>query len=535
MTYIYNLYSVSFGKDDAAADANQGFLSKVFYKTSFYNRIKNGQRLLITGRKGTGKSATCIALKNVLESEGKRIILVTPRLLSVPKMQQFQNTAMNQDEKFEYCWKYVFLVKISLEIFNIIDDIQANKSSVLNSREKQQLREVRTFLSENKEIDKTVPEKLISKLNIFSKFSAKLFGVEAGVETRKIADNHDLSDLLDKFESSILILLEKLPNTNITILVDEVDDIWDSSNESKYLIIGLLNAIRKINSSLSSKASILAFLRSDIWDELSFASKDKLRSEEERISWVENDLKRLIAMRGKISANIIGFEPEQEVNKVWGILFESQVNGVDSFKYIVDRTLKRPREVIQFCNLALSIAQDKQHSRITQEDILEAESTYSAWKIDDLINEYKVQYPFLKDLLAIFQGFESSFTKKQFEIRYEQARPLLVKRFAKLSELDSNVIVQILFTIGFLGGRIQEKDVYIYDGQERYKIVLPNIENLEILVVHPAFHRGLGFGGYKLKIENTTINFNQNSTGDILIQGNINIGTRSGVYLDENN
>jgi hypothetical protein len=101
--------------------------------------------------------------------------------------------------------------------------------------------------------------------------------------------------------------------------------------------------------------------------------------------------------------------------------------------------------------------------------------------------------------------------------------------------LDSNVIVQILFTIGFLGGRIQEKDVYIYDGQERYKIVLPNIENLEILVVHPAFHRGLGFGGYKLKIENTTINFNQNSTGDILIQGNINIGTRSGVYLDENN
>ncbi|MBW4509965.1 MAG: hypothetical protein KME64_26145 [Scytonematopsis contorta HA4267-MV1] len=534
MTYtLSNLYSVSFGKDDAAADANQGFLSKVFYKTSFYNRIKNGQRLLITGRKGTGKSATCIALKNVLEGEGKRTILVTPKLLSVPKMQQFQNTAMNQDEKFEYCWKYVFLVKISLEIFNVID-IQELKSSVLNSHEKQQLREVRTFLSENKEIDKTVPEKLISKLNIFSKFSAKLFGVEAGVETRKIVDNHDLSDLLDKFESSILKILEKLPNTSITILVDEVDDIWDSSNESTYLIIGLLNAIRKINSSLSSKATILAFLRSDIWDELSFASKDKLRSEEERISWVENDLKRLIGMRGKISANIIGFEPEEEVNKVWETLFDAKVNEEDSFKYIVDRTLKRPREVIQFCNLALSIAQDKQHSRITQEDILEAESTYSGWKIDDLINEYKVQYPFLKDLLAIFQGFESSFSKQQFDIRYEQAKPLLIKRFPKLSELDSNVIVQILFTIGFFGGRIQEKNVYIYDGQERYKIVLPNIENLEILVVHPAFHRGLGVGKYKLKIENKTININQISTGDILIQGNINIGTRSGVYLDEN-
>ena len=69
------LYGVSFGKDDAAMDAKQGFLDKVFLKTSFYHRVRTGQKFLVTGRKGSGKTAICLSLKNALEAEGKLLFL----------------------------------------------------------------------------------------------------------------------------------------------------------------------------------------------------------------------------------------------------------------------------------------------------------------------------------------------------------------------------------------------------------------------------------------------------------------------------
>ena len=104
-----DLCNVSFGKDDAAIEARQGFLGKVFLKTSFYHRVRNRQKFLVTGRKGSGKSAICFSIKDALEAEGRNTIFITTRLLSVPKMQQIKGTAINDQERFESSWRYVFL------------------------------------------------------------------------------------------------------------------------------------------------------------------------------------------------------------------------------------------------------------------------------------------------------------------------------------------------------------------------------------------------------------------------------------------
>ena len=509
------LYGVSFGKDDAAIEAKQGFLDKVFLKTSFYHRVRTGQKFLVTGRKGTGKSAICLSLKNALEKEGKTTIFVTSRLLSVPKMQQIKVTAINAQERFESSWRYVFLVKIALELFKNINSIDYGKLD-LDSYEKKQLREIRIFLSRNNEIDKTVLQKVISLFNIFSKFSAKLpGGVEAGFETRQAEANHDLSDMLDKLEEAVSVILKKLQDFSISILVDELDDIWDSTEESKPLIIGLLNAIRKLNSSFNPNVVILVFLRSDIWDGLSFSDKDKFRSANERISWSDNELKLLIATRGRILAKLVDFELN-EVNQVWERLFDSSVDGNDSFKYIVDRTLKRPREVIQFCNLALSIAQDDNNEKISTRNIKVAEARYSTWKLDDLVNEFQVQYPFLSDLLNVFQGFEHTFSKKDIDVRYSGAQEAIIKKFPELSFLDLDSFLQLLFAIGFIGVRVNGNNIYLHDDPDQPRIILANLKNVEALVIHPAFHLALGLGQYVI---GGIINIEQ--SGNIY---NVNIG-----------
>lgn len=47
MTTAVNLEKLNFGSDDAERDAKDGFLSKVFLKTSLYSRVSNGKRELV--------------------------------------------------------------------------------------------------------------------------------------------------------------------------------------------------------------------------------------------------------------------------------------------------------------------------------------------------------------------------------------------------------------------------------------------------------------------------------------------------------
>ena len=87
----------------------------------------------------------------------------------------------------------MFLVKISIELLRNLD-LKDYEFLDLESHEKKQLREIRSFLARNNEIDKSLWRKMASFFNLFSKFSAKLpGGVEAGVETRQIETIYDLS------------------------------------------------------------------------------------------------------------------------------------------------------------------------------------------------------------------------------------------------------------------------------------------------------------------------------------------------------
>jgi Cdc6-like AAA superfamily ATPase len=525
MSQLFKLSDVSFGQDDATIEARQGFLGKVFLKTSFYNRVKSGQKFLVTGRKGSGKSAICFYLIDALNSERVNTIFANSRLLSRPKMQQLKDTAINEQEKFESVWRYALLVKAAIKLLEIVDSDEDIFFS--DSQERQQLKEIKLFLAQNNEIGKDLWQKMSSFFNIFSKFSAKLpGGVEAGLETRQIETIRDLSNMLDKFEHCISCLVNKSQLFKTTILIDEIDDIWDHSEDSKSLIIGLLNAVNKLNAALNPSVVILVFLRSDIWDSLGFASKDKYRSVDERISWSDVDLKQLIVNRGRFTANLLN--DSRSNDDIIDILFDKKVKDHFSLDYIIDRTLKRPREVIQFCNLALSVAQDNGHSRITERDILAAESRYSVWKLDDLLNEFSVQYPFLRDALNIFDGFRSFFTKSEIASKFEDSKRFLASQFPKISDLDLNSFLQILFSIGFIGAKIGGKDLYLHDEPDRPRIVLANLENLDMIIVHPAFHSALGLSRYTF--EGTSItqvnqgitNYNIQIGGSVA--GNINTG-----------
>lgn len=516
MVTSVDLQKLKFGSGDAERDSKNGFLSKVFLKTSFYNRLREGERELVVGRKGSGKSALCLALKGALESEGRSVMLVTPKSLSVPKIQQLKVNSISKEESYVLSWKYVLLVKIAFELIELVEKLNLE----MEVHNKSLLKEIRNFLFENGEIKKGFWKRFIEAFNVFKKISAKVGIFEVGFESSSQQSQIDAANLLESFEGRLGSLLMRLDHIDITVLLDRIDEVWSPVEESELMVIGLINAIHDLNSTLQNTRIVL-FLRSDIYDILKFNDADKLRDLEERITWSAEDLKQLIVTRGKISSG----SSVTDVDSLWKLFFDEEVNGDNSFSYILNRTLKRPRELIQFCNLSLTLAQNKGQNKITKSVILEAEGQYSNWKLNDLASEFLVQYPFLRDLLALFQGFQPDFKRDEFNERYEAAQKRLSKQYPELYSLSTNSMLQVLFRIGFLGAKIDRNSIYFYDDP---MLILPQCE---LIVVHPAFHLALGIRDYTISIGDIT----QVIKGDhnvINIAGDVQIGGQIGqVYV----
>ena len=474
----FDISNLFFGSDDAEFDEKNGFLRQVFLKTSIYNRVIKSQRELVIGRKGAGKSAICIMLKNALNNENINTLIITPKFLSPAKIEQSKNTSIDQDELFLMLWKYTLLVSVGRKIYDDSENLKAKSKKHIRSA----LQMIRSFLVENDEIEKTFLEKISGKTNIFSKFTVKAFGIEGSAETRQLQAQKDFSTELEKFESNLEKVIKELRFANFVVLIDKVDDIWNQTKDSEFMIVGLIKAVHELNILLKGVHFIL-FLRSDIYDAIfKFNDSDKLHSVEERITWTREDLKHLVSTRGKISLNL----DLTSVDGIWNTIFEKQIGNTSSFDYMIDKTLFRPRDIIQYCNEALSNAQNNNHRRIEADDIFSAEKQYSFWKLKDLVSECAVQYPFLEDLLKIFQGFKDNFTFQEFET-IVKASPSKGFINSETNKMTIENLLQLLFDTGFIGVELKGKSVYSYD--DRFLIV----SKLNNFVVHPAFHSALGY------------------------------------------
>lgn len=502
MQSSFDIHKLTFGSDDAELEEKRGFLNKVFLKTSIYHRAKEGQRELMIGRKGSGKSAICLMLKKAFESESTTTILATPKSLSQPKIRQLKSSSINQDESYILGWKYALLTMIGLEIVKIVE---VNQTLNLNKKGKQQLKRVKKFLAENGEIEKSFSQKLAGGANILSKISVKAFGVEGFAETRQLQAEKDAATELENFQSILNTLLIETPNLKIVVLIDKADEVWNQTQESELMIVGLIRAVHDLNSELQNTHFIL-FLRSDIYDILKFNDADKLHSMEERLDWQYDDLKHLISTRGKVSAKLAESHPDQ----IWQRLFDAKVNGIDSFDYIIQRTLKRPRELIQFCNSALAKAQDNKHSQITAQDILDAEKQYSNWKLKDISSEFAIQYPYLEDVLGLFQGFKAGFTYSEFDARYKETKVRLA--YPELETISTDKILQILYIVGFLGASTQNQTIFVYDDP------LLLLAKQNCIVIHPAYYLAMGLSQPTAFpcADNTSTKIEINVSGDII-------------------
>jgi hypothetical protein len=150
------------------------------------------------------------------------------------------------------------------------------------------------------------------------------------------------------------------------------------------MVTGLLLASKDIAAKFAGVRCVV-LLRTDIYDMLLFQDRDKFRGDEFRIDWNESDLLDLALIRARVSMGV-----SLEADELWGMIFPASIEGTPIQKYLVGRTLMRPREMIQLCNSCRDTAEKNGNSRIEESDVIEAVAQYSNWKLQDLMSEYRV-------------------------------------------------------------------------------------------------------------------------------------------------
>jgi len=146
----------------------------------------------------------------------------------------------------------------------------------------------------------------------------------------------------------------------------------------------------------------------------------------------------------------------------------------------------RPRDLIQLCNLCTDLARRENSSSVLEKHILQALDVYSSWKLNDLIGEYRVNYPFLNDLLLLFTNMSFVLPRKRLEEMYGRMQDVLKGRYPDYtSVLGTDAILNILYGVGFLGVQRKHETLYYYKVPGTVEV------SDNVFVIHPAFRNAL--------------------------------------------
>ncbi|MFI6944121.1 P-loop ATPase, Sll1717 family [Streptomyces sp. NPDC050418] len=454
-----------FGHDEAEQDMANGLLRAGFLQTAAYNAAVSGRKMLIIGRKGSGKSAICMHLAEQGAgagaagggSAGWASVLITPDDAAGDEIRQFELQGLTGDTAKSVIWRYVFALHAARHLVEHARDAHGEKPN--------SVKQLRKFLRDNGELPSgrlaDLAEQGRRRMQTTG-LQLGAFGVQIGVD-RTLAEPSEgtrAGRQLEILEEAVARAFDELrcaaTHPPLLLLVDQLEKVWSAQADANSMVIGLLLAAKEAAVKYPGAVRALVFLRSDIYDSLTFGEGDKFRSYELRIDWPETLLRRLALSRAQASLQS-GLSEDQ----LWHQVFPRQVRGEETAAYLFSRTLPRPRDAIQYLNACRDRAEYYGRERITEDDVIEAGQQFSEWKLKDLVQEYLVAHPFLQALLELYRNAGYVVTRTATGHRLLAVREEMARQYPAYTEsFTPEAVIGVLYSVGFLGVRRGTEIVY---------------------------------------------------------------------------
>jgi hypothetical protein len=403
----------SFGKGAAEDEP----VLTYFFKTEAVARIAKSEILLVLGRKGSGKTA-------LVRHFSENTAGVFSRSLSLRGYPwALHGTRVDRGaspiEAYVSSWRYL----IAVELAALVSTRAVTQSDPV-------LKAIKEFLTQNyggpdPSLDQVLrPPKLrISKGVVEPTVLGNKIGSVA--LERSAADTTfglEVNALTDALLSAVATVATQEGMDTLSLHFDELDQGMSTLDaERARMLIGLILAARLVRQSGASNRPVIApvvYLRSDIWEDLEFSDKNKVaRGLTLGLEWTPETLRALLDERIKRKVGPFTWDDVASPDLMRG--------SQSKWSHIVARTFVRPRDVVEFANVALKEAQKRSDEPLVfiNEDIVSARDKYSAYLKEELDDEIIPHWPQWDEALKACSAIQTlTFERDKFVLEYERRK-----------------------------------------------------------------------------------------------------------------
>ena len=469
------LRNIYLGHPDALQDND---LLRYFVQTKEFEDAIEGRRSIFIGRRGSGKSANFQAIRAEITGHPKTVnVEILPDDFQLEQITSVLSKATNLPDPrltFQSIWNYVLTTEIlkalaekTDRLFYSADDVSRNNLRNIYKSEYDKL--AMDFGSRAV----FALEKLIPKDHDMSEEERGHYAEEA---LKSLRDYHLGRQLKD---------FAKDEGITFFIVADDLDKHWRANTlQSIGLLLGLVAEVARMQKFFGPYLKIAMFLREDIYDVLARYDDDLPKRDILRMEWTSSNLHHLVAARLARRSN------GQTDEEIWSAIFPDPVSNVDASEYILNKSLPRPRDVLNFCQKAIDHAQRNGHMHVTEQDILDGEKSFSEELFSSVSSEFRGLFPKLEEILIEFAGVSEKITWNNFEHIARKAIQENGETMAKWvdgEEMTSQSLAEVLFRIGLIGlSREWASRVHYCNGRS-YSEIWGLASPSPTIHIHPAF------------------------------------------------
>lgn len=484
------LLDIDFGDIDGLYDPN---INNYFIDVDFKNSLLNEAKYFVIGRKGTGKSALYNWIERNQSTEG---IMVSNKSFSdfpFEKLLQLSDDNFAKPNQYQSIWKNIILTEYALLLC-------MDQSNPIDEA----LRELQDYIKYVFGNDLIDLHKVVTRKSEKSEYGISIKGISGNCEECKEMEYYDkcnnITVVNDRLNKVILNYLTRHKTKTYIVQFDQLDDNYTRyTDDDTYIqcIVSLFKTIYQLNQSYRSKninVKTVAYLRSDIYNKFYRHDPESARWDQyilklnwsiiNRNDWFDSNLLKLINARIKHSVPLI--DSQSPFHTIFNkhklhIKIGPNRNG-DIFKYIIHRTFKRPRDLIQFC---IKIQDEcKSSGVLSNESIKNAEKEYSLWLLGEVENEIA---PIIKNTEALYELLRligrGVYTVTIFKEKYSKYQ----NRF---KDIDAERMLKLLYEFGIISN-VRQKDNRII---EIFSIIRNDrsVFNRDLnIITHSVFFEGL--------------------------------------------
>ena len=482
------LNQIDFGDIDGAGEPK---LDKYFLDNNYWSRVVESKTFFVIGKKGTGKSSIYRMLSEQSLCKGTLIENKDFGDFPFEKLLQLDDNNFAKPNQYQSIWGNLILNIFAKMIadnpvtgdennmhFQSIVDYASNCLGNIVEMHKEVLsRTTKTggslnfnFLSGMREVEKTF---------------------EIGNGSNNIsAINTSLEKLIIDY------LISCSTERKVVIQFDRLDDNYNQYQDVEQYyqsIISLFKVVYHLNQAFRTKkitgSKIILYLRSDILNELGKRDAESARWDDycllinwaivNRDDWENPELLQMINKRiyASLSQNSMDFSAIFDNEAINLKSYGGKLYNV--FQYIVEKTMHRPRDVIQFCKYIQKESQETKN--LYFRTIKNAEKNYGYWLVNsELANEIN---PILKNTDSLYEFLKllgsRPFSLSDFYSRY---------RSVKNIQMDANDLAYYLYDIGIF------QNVDVSSGTPKYRSSYRNRGKLDrnmMITIHPGVWVGI--------------------------------------------